>query len=88
MNNKERNSYFPNNQSIKVKNRPAFTGFILGVASVLFFEFWLIPFLAIVFSAIGLQRTGSIGGKGKVAAWVGLILGILYLLDYVYTFGG
>jgi len=71
----------------KPRNGFALTGLILGIASVLL-SIGIIPILAIVFSGIGLSKVKDRSGKGKVQAWIGLILGILYTLVYMlYHYG-
>ena len=47
----------------------------------------VIPILAIIFSGIGLAKVKDRGGRGKVQAWVGLILGVLYTLVNMYLYG-
>jgi len=71
----------------KPRNGFALTGLILGIASVLLSSIGIIPILAIVFSGIGLAKVKDRSGKGKVQAWIGLILGILYTLVYMYQYG-
>jgi len=71
----------------KPRNGFALTGLILGIASVLLASIGIIPILAIVFSGIGLAKVKVRSGKGKVQAWIGLILGILFTLVYMYQYG-
>lgn len=72
---------------VKPRNGFALTGLILGIASVLLASIGIIPILAIVFSGIGLAKVKARSGKGKVQAWIGLILGILYTLVYMHQHG-
>ena len=71
----------------KPRNAFALTGLILGIASVFLSFIGIIPILAIIFSGIGLAKVRDRAGKGKVQAWIGLILGILYTLVYMYQYG-
>lgn len=71
----------------KPRNAFALTGLVLGIASVFLWFIGIIPILAIVFSGIGLAKVKDRAGKGKVQAWIGLILGILYTLVYMYQYG-
>ena len=71
----------------KTRNGFALTGLILGIASVLLASIGIIPILAIVFSGIGLAKVKDRSGKGKVQAWIGLILGILYTFVYMHQYG-
>lgn len=72
---------------LKPRNGFALTGFILGIASVLLASIGIIPILAIIFSGIGLGKVKDRSDKGKVQAWISLILGILYMLVYMYQYG-
>jgi hypothetical protein len=66
-------------------NWAATTGFVLGLVSVVFYNVGIIPVLAIVFSGIGLNAASKLSGKGKVLSWIGLVLGIVYLMvNYYY----
>ena len=62
----------------KTRNGFALTGLILGIASVLLASIGIIPILGIVFSSIGLAKVKDRSGKGKVQAWIGLILSVKY----------
>ena len=66
-------------QSTKAKNPFALAGFVLGILSVFFHVFAILPTFAIVFSAIGLTKVKQTGSR-KVFAWIGLILGSIYFL--------
>src|SRR5580765_8224706 len=39
--------------------------------------------IGLIFSILGINRAGKIGGVGKGRAWVGLILSILWMGGYV-----
>ncbi len=65
----------------------ALTGLILGVVAVFLSFIGIIPILAIIFSGIGLAKVKDRAGRGKVQAWIGLILGILYTLVYMQQYG-
>jgi len=71
----------------KPRNAFAVTGLILGIASVFLSFIGIIPILAIIFSGIGLAKVKDRGGRGKVEAWIGLILGVVYTLVYMYQYG-
>ena len=71
----------------KKHNWAAVTGFVLGLASILFYWLGLIPILAVVFSGIGLGTFDSEKHKRKWMAGVGLALGIIYTLGYLTTYG-
>lgn len=64
-------------------NAAATTGLCLGIASVFLYVIGILPILAVVFSGIGLSKASSRQGKGQVAAWVGLVLGVLYTIMYL-----
>jgi hypothetical protein len=59
------------------KNGFAFTGFVLGCISVVFYELSIFPVLAVVFSAIGISKSAQ-QGKRAISI-IGLSLGILFL---------
>ncbi|MBS4008486.1 MAG: DUF4190 domain-containing protein [Clostridium sp.] len=69
------------------RNGFALTGLVLGIASIFLSFVGIIPILAIIFSGIGLAKVKDRGGRGKVQAWVGLILGVLYTLVNMYLYG-
>ena len=46
-----------------------------------------VPALAVVFSGIGLTEVKEHGGKGRLQAWVGLVLGLLYTLVSLNYYG-
>ena len=77
----------PSAEGAKSRNGFALTGLALGIASVLLSFIGIIPILAIIFSSIGLAKVKDRGGRGKVEAWIGLILGVLYTLVYMYQYG-
>lgn len=69
-------------------NPAAITGLCLGIASVLLGAvIGILPILAVVFSGIGLAKAQSRNGKGQVAAWIGLVLGIVFTLVYLNMYG-
>lgn len=65
----------------------ALTGLILGILSVFLYIVGIVPVLAVVFSGMGLSKVKEGGGKGKVQAWVGLVLGALYTLVMMNYYG-
>jgi len=77
----------PINGTSELRNYYATAGLSLGIASILLSFIGTIPILAIVFSGIGLSRVRELKGKGKTQGWIGLILGILYTLSYLYENG-
>ena len=68
-------------------NGYAITGLSLGIASVFLAWIGIIPLLAIIFSGIGLAKVKQRQGKGQVQAWIGLILGILFMFASLYEHG-
>ena len=70
-------------------NKMALIGFVLGLVSVFTFIIGLVPIAAVIFSIIGLIQTSEKRGKekGQWMAIVGLILGVVYFLVYLYTYG-
>jgi len=77
----------PINGTNELRNYHAIIGLSLGIASILLSFIGSIPILAIVFSGIGLSRVRELKGKGTTQGWIGLILGILYTLSYLYENG-
>ena len=73
-------------QPIK-KNKLAIVGFILGIASIPFSFIGIIPILALIFSGIGLYQAKERKEGGAVLAIIGLILGAIYTLVYMRTYG-
>lgn len=71
----------------KKKNTMAFTGFILGIASIFLSSIGIIPILGMVFSAIGIDQTRKRKEEGEVFATIGLILSIIYFFSYLYQYG-
>ena len=61
-------------------NRMALVGFCLGLVSILLFNLGVLPWAAIVCSAIGLGTFKADTQKNKWMAGVGLVLGILFML--------
>ncbi len=74
-------------QEASRRNPFAIAGLALGVVSFFLFSIGLIPILAIVFSSIGLAKSGNYQGAGRVQAWIGLVLGIVYTVVYLYHYG-
>ena len=67
------------------KNTPALLGMLFGfiaVPNVLFSPVFAI--LSIIFSSIGISKSGKCGKKGLGMAITGLVLGILFLLLYYF----
>ena len=64
------------------------TGFILGICSIfLGGDIGILPILTIIFSSIGLSNFDNKINKNKWQGTIGLILGILYTLVYLYNYG-
>ena len=61
------------------RNAAAVTGFVLGLICIFFYYMGIVPVLAIVFSAVGLAKVKD-AGSGRAFAWIGLILGAVYLV--------
>lgn len=72
--------------AIKPCNGYSIAGLILCIASVLLAPIGIIPVLAVILSGIGLAKVKDRSGKGKVQAWMGLILCILYILVYLQIY--
>lgn len=51
----------------------------LGGLSVFLWDFSIIPVLAIVFGSVSLKEEGS-----NWRAWVGIVLGVLYIMTKAY----
>ena len=60
-------------------------GFVTGIVSI-FLGMGLLPIIAIVLSAIGINKTKE-PDTGRWMAITGLILGILYFIVYLYNYG-
>ena len=61
-------------------NGYAKAGLGLGIASVFLYFIGIIPLLAIIFSGIGWAKANEREGAGQTQAWIGLGLGIIYML--------
>lgn len=68
------------------KDKLAITGFVLGIISIFFSWIGIIPILAIIFSGVALSRTKK-KEEGKTLAFVGLILGIIFTIVYMFNYG-
>jgi len=69
------------------RNAAATTGLVLGLASIVFYVIGILPILATIFSGVGLAKAGDLGGAGRTQAWIGLVLGALYTLMYMKSYG-
>jgi hypothetical protein len=65
-------------------NPAATAGMWLGLASIFLYPFGVFPIVALVCSGIGLSRLEEANGKGKVASWIGIVLGSIYSLMYLF----
>jgi len=77
-----------NEQGVEVKKKKdpfAIWGFVVGIASV-FLGMGLPPIVAIILSAIGINKTKE-EGTGRWMAVTGLVLGILYFIVYLVNYG-
>ncbi len=68
-------------------NKLAVTGFVLGIVSIFFSFIGIIPILALILSGIGLNQAKERKEGGTTLAIVGLILGAIYTLVYMRTYG-
>lgn len=72
----------------KIKNNKlAIAGFVLGIASIFFFEIGIIPILALILSGVGLYQAKERKEGGSTLAIIGLILGAIYTLMYMNAYG-
>jgi hypothetical protein len=67
--------------------RPATPRLLRVSRSVFLYVIGILPILAVVFSGVGLAKAQSRNGQGQVAAWIGLILGIIYTIMYLAYYG-
>ena len=65
-------------------NGYATAGLCVGIGSAFLYPILILQVMAIVLSAIGLAKAGERSGKGKVQAWIGLVLGIVYVLMWAF----
>lgn len=78
----------PRKPEFKPGNPAATTGLVLGIASIFLGGLvGLLPIIAIVFAGIGLSRASARQNAGKIQAWIGLILGIVYTVVYLGNSG-
>jgi hypothetical protein len=67
-----------------------YTGFILGMISftstIIFIILGIIPALGIIFSSIGIFKTGKEKKRGKVLAIIGLVLSTIIFIYFIYFF--
>lgn len=68
------------------RNGFAIAGLVFGLFAIFTASLGIAPILAIVFSSIGLSKTKE-RARGKVQSWIGLILGFLYFLVFLYHQG-
>jgi len=69
------------------RNKLATTGFVLGILSIFFSWIGIIPISAIIISSIGLYQSKERKESGAILAIIGFILGIIYTLVYMKTYG-
>lgn len=68
----------------KYSNPQCKRGFIFGLLSMLFYEFWaIIPIIALTYSIKGLKNFDDTIHKNKWQGTVGAILGGLYIFAYL-----
>jgi hypothetical protein len=67
------------------KNPFAIAGLCLGIASVFLYTIGVVPMLAIIFSGIGLAKLHQYAGAGKIQSWIGLVLGIIFTIMYLFA---
>jgi len=64
------------------------TGFILGLFSIFLGGFiGMLPIVTVIVSIIGLVKFDKSMNKAKWQGYVGLVLGILYTMVYLYNYG-
>lgn len=68
-------------------NLYATAGMWIGIASIFLSWVGAVPLAAIVLSAVGLSKSAQLDGKGKGQAVAGLVLGIVYMLVNLNTYG-
>ena len=70
------------------KNGWATAGLILGIISVFTGgALGIVPILAMISSGIGLAKAKRLGGEGRGKAFVGFILGCIYIVVNMYQYG-
>ena len=57
-------------------NRVAMTGLGLALLSIPLIQFGIVALTAAIVSAIGLRRARALNGRGRVAGWIGLVIGL------------
>lgn len=68
-------------------NRLALTGFIFGVVSIFLYEVGILPIAAVILSAFGLGTFKAEEHSGRWMGIGGLVLGCLYTLMYLISYG-
>lgn len=68
-------------------NRAAVTGFVLSLVSIVLYEIWIVPILAVIFSAVGLGTYRPGEQSGRWMAGVGLVVGVVYTFMYLASYG-
>jgi hypothetical protein len=68
-------------------NGYAIAGLILGIAAVFFYTMGLVPILAVVLSSIGLYKVKACYRMGRSPAWIGLLLGLISTVMYMFAYG-
>ena len=70
------------------KDPVAITGFILGIISIfLGGSIGILPIATMIISGIGIKKTSPSKKDGRGLALIGLILGIIYFISYLNTYG-
>jgi hypothetical protein len=77
----------PTSRGATEGNAMALTGLVLGIASIFLSFIGVVPILAVVLSGIGLARASARDGAGRGQAWIGLLLGVVFTLTYLYQYG-
>lgn len=70
----------------KKSNGSCVASFILGIISVFAYQIYILPILTIIFGIIGIANYREEYEKNKWMGVTGLILGILFLMEYVYWY--
>lgn len=70
-----------------IKNKWAIAGFILAFLSIFFAFIGIIPLAGVITNIIGIYKAGSLSGRGKWLAIIGLIISLIYTLVYLNHYG-
>jgi len=68
------------------RNVFSIAGLVFGILSIFTASLGIAPILALIFGSIGLSKANDTG-QGRLSSWIGLILGIVYFLVFLYHQG-